>query len=109
MHSRAGVALTSSAEEVVLAFALSVHHITGGLLMLAGQLWQSPDLWVSGMCVELGFEIVDLVALLTNAWPYPLVQPGFKCITILKIAHHLPGILCFIAQTVTRICTLGNA
>jgi len=96
MHSRAGAALTSTAEETVLAFALSIHHITGGLLMLAGQLLRSPDLWVSGLCIEIGFEIIDIMALLANAWPYPLVQPGLKFITI---AHHIPGISRTFIQT----------
>jgi len=73
----------------VLAFALSVHHLTGGLLMLAGQLSGMSELWVTGLCIEIGFEIVDIVSLVRNVWPYTMVMPGLKFITI---AHHLPGL-----------------
>ena len=90
MHARAGQALTSTAEETVLAFALSVHHLSGGFLMLAGQLTGFSELWVTGLCIEIGFEIVDIIALLRSSWPYTLVQPGLKFITV---AHHLPGLV----------------
>jgi hypothetical protein len=90
MHARPGQALTSTAEETVLAFCLAVHHLIGGALMLAGQLTDSPALWVSGLCIEIGFEMVDVVQLFSNAWPYSLVQPGLRFITLL---HHVPGLL----------------
>jgi len=90
MHARAGQALTSTAEETVLAFCLSVHHLSGGLLMLAGQVFNNPNLWVSGLCIEIGFEIIDIMALLRNVWPYTLVQPGLRFMTI---CHHLPGLI----------------
>jgi hypothetical protein len=90
MHARPGQALTSTAEETVLAFALAVHHITGGLLMLAGQFLNMPSLWVNGLCIEIGFEVVDIIAILVNAWPYPIVQPKLRAVTIL---HHIHGLV----------------
>lgn len=90
MLARKGQVLTSMAEESVLTLSLSCHHIFGGLLMLWGQMLGRPEMWLHGLLVEVGFEVVDIICLLMNAWPYPIVQPRLKIITIF---HHLPGLV----------------
>ena len=64
MLKRQGQVLTSMAEESVLAMSISVHHLFGGSLMLYGQLTKNEQIWLRGLYVELGFEFVDVVALL---------------------------------------------
>lgn len=90
MTQRKGQVLTTMAEESVLTLALSVHHIFGGVIMLAGQLRGDANLWVTGLTVEIAFELVDVACLLVNAWPYPQVQPRLRTVTLL---HHAPGLL----------------
>ena len=89
MTKRPGQALTTTAEESVLCMSISAHHLFGGVLMLYGQLTANPVMWLHGLFVELGFEIVDVFALLLNQWPYTVVQPGLKLITLF---HHFPGL-----------------
>ena len=109
MLQRPGQVLTNMAEESILTLAcvrprptpwapsrgrltprsLSAHHISAGALMLAGQLAASPDMWLHGLCLELAFELVDVVCLLRNAWPYPVVPARLKVFTLF---HHLPGL-----------------
>ena len=91
MEKRPGQVLSHMGEEAVLALALAAHHIAGGVLMLAGHVRNDPQLWLHGLTIEIGFEIVDVLCLLTNAWPYPIVQPGLKFLTL---CHHIPGMLC---------------
>ena len=89
MTKRPGQAIINTAEESVLCMSISAHHLFGGVLMLYGQLTGNSVMWLHGLFVELGFEIVDVVSLLLNQWPYTVVQPGLKLITLF---HHFPGL-----------------
>jgi len=89
MLQRQGQVLTSMAEESVMAMSISVHHLFGGSLMLYGQLVGNEEIWLHGLFVEIGFEVVDVIALILNQYPYTVVQPGLRMLTLF---HHFPGL-----------------
>jgi hypothetical protein len=90
MSNRPGQALINMAEESVLCMSISAHHLFGGSLMLYGQVTNNSQMWLHGLLVELGFEIVDIICLVLNQWPYTVVQPGLRMVTLF---HHLPGLV----------------
>jgi len=91
MKTRHGQVLKDMAEEAVLTLSLSAHHLIGGSIMFYGQVTNNPTYWVRGLCIEIGFEIVDIISLILNAWPYQIVQDKLRLVTIF---HHIPGMLC---------------
>ena len=62
--------------------------------MFVATIIQDGDLWVHGALIETGFELVDIISLILNIWPYsggqmrPEIRAAFAF-------HHLPG-LCLI-------------
>lgn len=93
-HSSAtkeGQLLKSLVGEATLAFSLSVHHILSAGMMLAGYAQRNPSLWLHGVAVEMGYEVVDTLAILTDSWPYSdLKTRSFKIVPLL---HHVPTLL----------------
>jgi len=86
-----GTFLRSKLEEVAYSLSLAAHHILSGSLMLTGYLNGNSNVWLHGIALEMGYEVVDTLALLANSFPYSkLKYPALKVIPFL---HHVPTLL----------------
>jgi len=102
--AKEGFFLRSLLEEATFALTLSAHHLLAGGLMFAGYLQNSPGLWISGISAEMGYEIVDTLALLNDSWPYSAVRK--KYLKVLPLAHHIPTLL--VIPILVRLGYHGN-
>lgn len=86
-----GSFMHSLIEEISFIISLSLHHLTSAFFLSIGQRLGSPLLWLTGIAIELGYEIADTYAMATNDWPYMgLKQQWVKAIPLL---HHIPTMM----------------
>ena len=88
---REGFFLRSMLDEATLSFTLALHHLLSGGMMFAGYMLQQPALWLHGIAVEMGYEVVDTLAILSNGWPYSTARS--KVMKIVPLLHHVPTLL----------------
>jgi len=90
---RSGAICTKSAQEdIVLCSVIFVSHSVGGLLVAYSIYTNQPWIFLQGVYVELGYEIVDTLCILLATWPY---KPGKEFIEsrVAMLIHHLFGIM----------------
>lgn len=90
-HLREGVICGNGRDDSVLLTVVGTHHFAAAALMLAGMYTDSPNLWRHGYLLEIGYEIADLVSMVTPMYPYrhDNVKPEmYAGLTF----HHLAGI-----------------
>ena len=88
LESKQGQFMKTLEEECVISLALAVHHLISGGLMLLGYLKGDPELWVRGVTIELGYEIVDTYALIASGYPYSHMSS--RRLKVATLMHHLP-------------------
>jgi len=76
--------------EIVYMSILGAHHITGGLFMLYGYVYDNPTAFAHGALFEVVDGIHDTISMVSLSWPFVTVDPQFMSIMII---HHLFSIL----------------
>ena len=92
LKNRAGSFCVNAQDEVSFTTAVGLHHILGGLMCVYGVYSGDTRFWIAGACVEIGFEVADVGAIVLGTFPYNgQLRPELKSIILL---HHAPGLLC---------------
>jgi len=67
---RKGVIATDAQSDSVYCINLAIHHLLAGSIMLVGWALSMPQVWDRGYCMEVGYEVGEIVAMIARLYPY---------------------------------------
>merc|ERR1711860_483066 len=98
---RSGILAQNAQDDLIVLSVFGIHHVFGGSIMIMGSILNNNSLWRHGYLIETGFEVCDLLAMLTSTFPYTEnLKPKIKNSLVF---HHIPGITLAIPILTTGI------